>query len=172
MLVLDIELAILDLDLNNMGNRGRRTIRQLKENIHDVAPDTSLGSAADIILRFLGSGGFSSIKAAKVGVPVASSITQSDVKGKNIHKSNRAKDPPSLSEMMKDTSPSADANITKMVTRVGRWWYTRCYENAANSPAGKGIWADKALLNECQELGTSLKLTVCCARVLDRATPP
>lgn len=163
-----IELAILDLDLNNMGNRGRRKIRQLKESIHEASPDSSLGSAADIILRFLGNGGFSSIKAAKVGVPVASSITQSDVKDKGAESSNRPKNPPSLSDMMKDTSPAADANITKMVTRVGRWWYTRCYESAASSLARQGIWADKALIRECQDMGTSLKLTVCCARAPKR----
>lgn len=165
-----IELAILDLDLNNMGNRGRRAIRQLKEKIHDASPDNTLGSAADLIVRFLGVDGFSGIKAAKVGIPVASSITQADDKGKSKDGSNRAKDLPSLSEMMKDTSPAADANITKMVTRVGRWWYTRCYENAAISRRNKDIWADKTLLRECQEQGTSLKLTVCCARASDRAT--
>ncbi|OAA77265.1 Methyltransferase type 11 [Akanthomyces lecanii RCEF 1005] len=166
-----LELAILDLDLNNMGNRGRRAIRTLKEMIHEQSPGTSLASAADILVKLLGKGGFSGIRAAKVGVPVASSITQPR------NSSGSSKKPPpqaqaSLSDMMKENGPAADANITKMVTRVGRWWYTRCYENAAGAKEGrKGIWDDKALLNECQELGTSLKLTVCCARApADRVT--
>ncbi|EGX88014.1 hypothetical protein CCM_09150 [Cordyceps militaris CM01] len=167
-----LELAILDLDLNNMGNRGRRTMRHLKEMIHEQSPGTSLASAADILVKLLGRGGFSSIRAAKVGVPVASSIVQPRSSGGGSSGKKPAQAPASLSDMMKENGPAADANITKMVTRVGRWWYTRCYENAAGGARDgrKSIWDDKALLNECQELGTSLKLTVCCARAPDRVT--
>ncbi|KAM3468542.1 hypothetical protein MY5147_007832 [Beauveria neobassiana] len=166
-----LELAILDLDLNNMGNRGRRTIRQLKEMIHEQSPATSLASAADILVKLLGRGGFLGIRAAKVGVPVASSIVQPRSSSGSFTKKPSPQAPLSLSDMMKENGPAADANITKMVTRVGRWWYTRCYENAAGAKEGrKSIWDDKALLHECQELGTSLKLTVCCARAPDRVT--
>ncbi|UNI22376.1 hypothetical protein JDV02_008271 [Purpureocillium takamizusanense] len=156
-----IELSILDVDLNNMGNRGRRTVRRLKEQIHEQANDTSLASVADLMVRLLGKAGFTNIKAARVGVPVASSITRTESKETDA----KAKDA-SLADMMKDNSPMADANITKIVTRVGRWWYTRCYENAAG-PANS-IWADRALLSECETFGTSLKLMVCCARAPDR----
>ncbi|KAF4960992.1 hypothetical protein FGADI_642 [Fusarium gaditjirri] len=167
-----IELSILDVDLNNMGNRGRRTVRRLKERINEKTPDTSLGSTADLIVRLLGKVGFTTIKAARVGVPVASSVTHSDSKAdKGKATAEKKKDPPSLSEMMSDNSPLADEGITKMVSRVGRWWYTRCYENAAENPSGKSIWSDKSLLSESEELGTSLKLMVCCARApLERIT--
>lgn len=162
-----IELAILDADLNNMGNRGRRAVRQLKERLHEVEPKTNLASTSDLIVRLLGNAGFSGIKAANVGVPVASSIPRSSSgEGSDRRasdKSKKGKEPPSLSEMMRDTSPNADAGITKMVARVGRWWYTRCYEYGSKS----SMWDDKALLCECEELGTSLKLTVCCARAPD-----
>ncbi|KAJ4156721.1 hypothetical protein NW754_008365 [Fusarium falciforme] len=165
-----IELSILDVDLNNMGNRGRRTVRRLKERINEKTPDTSLGSTADLILRLLGKAGFTTIKAARVGVPVASSVTRpNEGKGKDV--ASKKKDQPSLSEMMSDNSPLADEGITKMVSRVGRWWYTRCYENAAENPSGRSIWSDRHLLSECEELGTSLKLMVCCARApLERIT--
>lgn len=165
-----IELSILDVDLNNMGNRGRRTVRRLKERINEKTPDTSLGSTADLILRLLGKAGFTTIKAARVGVPVASSVTHpNEGKGKTV--ADKKKDQPSLSEMMSDNSPLADEGITKMVSRVGRWWYTRCYENAAENPSGRSIWSDRHLLSECEELGTSLKLMVCCARApLERIT--
>ncbi|KAF5700414.1 hypothetical protein FGLOB1_10792 [Fusarium globosum] len=167
-----IELCILDVDLNNMGNRGRRTVRRLKERINEKTPDTSLGSTADLIVRLLGKVGFTTIKAARVGVPVATSVTRSDSKadkGKAI--AEKKKDPPSLSEMMSDNSPLADEGITKMVSRVGRWWYTRCYESAAGNSSVKSIWGDKCLLSEAEELGTSLKLMVCCARApLERIT--
>jgi hypothetical protein len=163
-----IELSILDSDLNNMGNRGRRTIRQLKEQIQQKAPDTSFVSTADLVVRLLGKAGFSNIKAARVGVPVASSITRSRSKGKRG--SDKKKDAPSLAEMMSDNSPLADENITKIVTRVGRWWYTRCYENAGGLSSNGSIWDDKPLLAECEQLGTSLKLMVCCARAPERTT--
>ncbi|KKO99162.1 hypothetical protein THAR02_08737 [Trichoderma harzianum] len=165
-----LELSILDVDLNNMGNRGRRTIRQLKERIHETSPETNLASTADLIVRLLGKSGFSTIKAARVGVPVASSITSSDdnSKGKGLAEKKAkklSKDQPSLAEMMRDQSPNADEGITNMVSRVGRWWYSRCYENATSHSSGKdSIWNDKALLRECEELGTSLKLMVCSAR--------
>ncbi|KAK0392073.1 hypothetical protein NLU13_1571 [Sarocladium strictum] len=167
-----LELSILDVDLNNMGNLGRRAVRGLKERIQECAPDTSLASTADLIVRLLGKLGFSGIKAARVGVPVASSVSRPS-SSKNSpssgHKSKR--DKPSLAEMMSDNSPVADESITKMVSRVGRWWYTRCYESAAGvTSTEKSIWNDKPLLAECEELGTSLKLMVCCARAPDRIT--
>jgi len=72
---------------------------------------------------------------------------------------------------MNDESPVADESITKMVAKVGRWWYSRCYESAAAtvplSGFRGGLWADKPLLSECEELGTSLKLMVCHARAPD-----
>ncbi|KAJ6442268.1 methyltransferase type 11 [Purpureocillium lavendulum] len=157
-----IEMSILDVDLNNMGNCGRRTVRRLKEHIHEETSDTSLASTADLMVRLLGRAGFTNIKAARVGVPVASSITRTESKPKDAKPKGA-----SLADMMKDNSPMADASITKIVTRVGRWWYTRCYESAAGS-ASNSIWSDKALLTECEALGTSLKLMVCCARAPDR----
>jgi ubiquinone/menaquinone biosynthesis C-methylase UbiE len=163
-----IELSILDVDLNNMGNHGRRTVRKLKERIREQQPDINLSSTADLIVRLLGKYGFSGIKAARVGVPVASSIARSNG---SAERKEKKKDQPSLSDMMSDNSAVADENITKMVARVGRWWYTRCYENAAASEAEqKSIWSDKALMSECEELGTSLKLMVCCARAPERIT--
>ena len=113
------------------------------------------------------------------------------------HPRRRQQDERSLAEMMRDDGELADAGITSMVARVGRWWYSRCYESAtiaaslsaaaadaesggAASSAGGGgggggggnkkvpttqLWNDRALLAECEERGTSLKLTVCYARV-------
>lgn len=169
-----LELSILDVDLNNMGNHGRRAVRQLKERIHETTPETNLASTADLMVRQIGKAGFYNIRAARVGVPVASSIARANG-GIRVHeakgvsgKGSKKKDQPSLSEMMSDPSSKADENITKMVARVGRWWYTRCYESAADPTLASSIWSDKALLRECEDLGTSLKLMVCCGRAPDR----
>ncbi|KAJ0160574.1 hypothetical protein CTA2_7729 [Colletotrichum tanaceti] len=167
-----LELSILDVDLNNMGNRGRRTIRRLKERIHERNPEISIGSTSDIILRLLGRKGFADVKTCRVGVPVASIITRSD-SGSNkspVARSRKSKDVRSIAEMMNDDDDeSADENITKMVARVGRWWYTRCYESAAGTVNSRSMWTDRALLSECEELRTSLKLMVCYACVPERA---
>ncbi|PFH60215.1 hypothetical protein XA68_11311 [Ophiocordyceps unilateralis] len=162
-----IELSVLDADLNSMGNRGRRTVRCLKERIRREATEINLSSTADLVLRLLGKASFSNVRVARVGVPVASSISSSEA-GKTIKgaaSSHMAA--PSLADMMRDNSPMADESITKLVTRVSRWWYTRCYENATGSTEGS-IWMSKQLLSECEELGTSLKLMVCCARAPNR----
>lgn len=177
-----IELSILDVDLNNMGNRGRRTVRQLKERIHTRAPGTSLGSTADLILRELGRKGFMDIKTCRVGVPVASAITRSSSSEGNHERNSSGgirtpkdkpkKDQRTLAEMMSDDSAVADESITNMVAKVGRWWYSRCYETAAaGGPGGpsRSMWNDKALLAECEEWGTSLKLMVCHARMPNKA---
>lgn len=151
-----IELSILDVDLNNMGNRTRRAVRRLKERVSARNPNYNLSSTADLIIRHLGKKGFIDVKSCRVGVPVASSITNaSGVKSK--------RDERSLAEMMNDKTEIGDENITKMVSKVGRWWYNRCYE----TPTGMttSIWNDKALLAECEEWGTSLKLMVCHARM-------
>ncbi|KAK2022303.1 hypothetical protein LX32DRAFT_201996 [Colletotrichum zoysiae] len=165
-----LELSILDVDLNSMGNRGRRTIRRLKERIHERNPEISIASTSDLILRLLGRKGFSDVKTCRVGVPVASIITRSDSSSKKppLAGSRKSKEVRSLAEMMNDDGESADENITKMVAKVGRWWYTRCYESSAGTANNKSIWADRALLSECEALRTSFKLMVCYARVPER----
>jgi len=181
-----IELSILDADLNNMGNRCRRAARQLKERIHARAPDTSLASTSDLILRLIGRRGFADIKTCRVGVPVASIIPRSSLGGSEAGGRKRAssgadtgaglkskpkKDERSLPEMINDESPVADESIAQSVAKVGRWWYSRCYESAATpgiGPSSRGsIWRDRVLMAECEEWGTSLKLMVCHARVPD-----
>ncbi|KAI0420277.1 hypothetical protein F5X98DRAFT_40854 [Xylaria grammica] len=151
-----IEFSVLDVDLNNVGGRTRRAVRHLKEKVSTQNSDLYLSSTADLILRLLGRKGFVDIKTCRVGVPVASSIT-------NTPKKDRKKDERSLAEMMNDNTEIGDKNITKMVSKVGRWWYNRCYE----TPTGmsSSIWHDQALLAECEEWATSLKLMVCHARV-------
>ncbi|KAH7462355.1 hypothetical protein FOMA001_g18633 [Fusarium oxysporum f. sp. matthiolae] len=111
-----IELSILDVDLNNIGNWDRRTVRRLKERTNEKTPDTSLGSTVDLIVRPLGRVGFTTIKAARVGVPIASSVTRSDSKAdKGKAAAEKKNNPPSLSEMMSDNSPLLKVGIPACV---------------------------------------------------------
>jgi hypothetical protein len=156
-----LEMSILDLDMMNMGNRARRAVRGLKVKISVADPSKSLASAADTVLRMVGKRGFHDVKSCNVGVPVASTVGskvngQSDAEEKDI----------SLADMMKDDSNVGDAGITKMVARVGRWWYLRCYEMAVlpDGDTSRSIFADAALLRECEKWNTSFKLLVCYAQ--------
>ncbi|KAL1841926.1 hypothetical protein VTJ49DRAFT_6317 [Mycothermus thermophilus] len=173
-----LELSILDVDLNNMGPRCRRAVRRLKERVHAKAPQTSLAPASDLVLKLVGRRGFVEVRSCRVGVPVAGAISTATTTsaggkaGQNKRQKKKVKDKRSLPEMINDEGPVADESIARSVARVGRWWYTRCYERAAAAGGDEGeetgrkdsIWRDRALLAECQEWGTSLKLMVCHAR--------
>ncbi|KAJ2904041.1 hypothetical protein MKZ38_008973 [Zalerion maritima] len=165
-----LELSILDVDFNNMGNRGRRAVRGLKEKIHATKPDLNLSSTADLMLKILNRRGFTDVKTCKVGVPVCA-LPKKKVLAAEKDKKQKKKntmEQRSLADMMSDTSELADKEITNMVAQVGRWWYSKCYENTAGIGVAGSMWRDRSLLNECQEMGTSLKLMVCYARVPEK----
>lgn len=173
-----IELSILDVDMNNMGNNARRAVRRLKERMHTRAPNTSLASSSDLILRLLGRKGFSDIKTCRVGVPLATSAPGSTSSTSSTSKTETStssaatrkrskRETRSLADMMCAGGPGADESITKMVSKVGRWWYDRCYESVALAGGEKSMWQDHAILAECEEWRTSLKLMVCHARIPD-----
>ncbi|KAF7595349.1 hypothetical protein BBP40_006342 [Aspergillus hancockii] len=74
----------------------------------------------------------------------------------------------SLGDLLSDPSPSPsnDESIRKIVARVGRWWYTRCYEIPVlpNGNADLSIWADRRVLRECQKRGTGFRLLIAYAQ--------
>ena len=59
-----------------------------------------------------------------------------------------------------------------MVARVGRWWYSRCYESLVLPEAGEpgtaafgnllenSIWRDDNLIRECEKRGTTFRLLI------------
>lgn len=187
-----IEITLLDLDMLNMGPRTRRVVRGLKTRLKCRDEGVVLGSLGDVVLRGLGARGFGDVKSCRVGIPVAGvleRVKSADEKGKERaggkkQAEKRQKDTRSLAEMMKDESESADESITRMVAKVGRWWYMRCYEFSLISSAsasesafkkeskkiGKGrkekgkeansIFADIKILDECEKWNTSFKLVV------------
>ncbi|KKY14612.1 hypothetical protein UCRPC4_g06681 [Phaeomoniella chlamydospora] len=71
-----------------------------------------------------------------------------------------------LSDLIADESPRSDHRITRMVARVGRWWYTRCYEWAVlpDGDLERSIWADKQVLQECENRGSGFKLLIAYAQ--------
>jgi hypothetical protein len=186
-----LELSVLDLDMVNMGSRTRKAVRILKERMCTADPTISLKPASDNIQRLLGKRGFENLNRCMVVVPVAGSIMASSdtsssgrsmghgssssvpsntwtEKGSSHHREPSDSADVSLGELLADSSPSAsnDESIAKMVARVGRWWYTRCYESCVLSDGNldDSMWSDRRVLRECQRRGTGLKLLIAYAQ--------
>ncbi|KAF1815805.1 hypothetical protein P152DRAFT_496569 [Eremomyces bilateralis CBS 781.70] len=170
-----LEVFALDLDLLNMGNRARRAVRSLKERMQFAQPGVSLKPVADNLMRCVGRRGFEGLQRCVVGVPISGPITRSmdesgsgeegDAEGSSGGSKGKAKADEQSVES--DASDGGDANITKMVARVGRWWYTQCYESGATSSdkeTGQSIWDDRTLLRECERRGTNFRLLICYAQ--------
>lgn len=154
-----LEMSILDLDMVNMGNRARRAVRMLKVRMQVADPEVSLKPASDNIQKMLGRRGFENLNRCMVNVPIAGHI--SDSRAGSFEEKNM-----SLGDMLKDSSQQGDEGISKMVAKVGRWWYTRCYEMGVlpHDDMERSIWADRALLRECEKRETGLKLLICFAQ--------
>lgn len=204
-----LEASMLDIDMLNMGNRGRRATRALKERLHAADRDLSLKPLSDSIQRLLGRRGFQGISRCFVGVPAAGCIPrsrpasgtgtpatessfQASAAGGAAGPANFVSEAgfaggapaPSFGDLaLGGAAPAAaeaptmsgEEGMTRMVARVSRWWYSRCYESAvlarerdggavaaADLPAS--IWADEELLAECERRGTTLRLMVCFAQ--------
>ncbi|PYH95236.1 hypothetical protein BO71DRAFT_429188 [Aspergillus ellipticus CBS 707.79] len=74
----------------------------------------------------------------------------------------------SLGDLLSDPSPSPsnDESIRKIVAKVGRWWYTRCYEIPVlpNGDVALSIWSERKILRECQHRGTGFRLWIAYAQ--------
>jgi SAM-dependent methyltransferase len=184
-----LEFSVLDLDLVNMGNRARRAVRGLKMRLQVADENLSLRNISDEIMAGLGRKGFVECNRCVVGVPVAGKLPSPDdarnsatkrtgsTASSNSKKGATLKGPKpevSFSDLLNAsaTSESTDNGITDMVARVGRWWYSRCYESLVLPEAGEpgaassgklldsSIWSDETLISECEKRGTSFKMLI------------
>ncbi|MCJ1382529.1 hypothetical protein MMC17_005642 [Xylographa soralifera] len=154
-----LEMCILDMDMVNMGNRARRATRGLKVRMQIAAPDVSLSPTSDNVQKMLGRRGFENLNRCVVGVPVAGSLSHSPT-GSLDDKHT------SLGDLLRDPAAGGEAPITKMVAKVGRWWWSRCYEGSvvAEDDTEGSIWNDSALLKECEKRDTGFRLVICYAQ--------
>jgi SAM-dependent methyltransferase len=186
-----LEFSVLDLDLVNMGNRARRAVRGLKMRMQVADENLSLRNISDEIMAGLGRKGYVECNRCVVAVPVAGKLPSlDDAKtstskrtGSNASSKSKknsfdiTKGPKSevaFSDLLNASTPSesTDNGITDMVARVGRWWYSRCYESLVLPEAGEpgaaasgsllenSIWRDENLINECEKRGTSFKMLI------------
>ncbi|KAJ6108151.1 hypothetical protein N7523_009474 [Penicillium sp. IBT 18751x] len=84
-------------------------------------------------------------------------------------KSSPLEDNISLGDLLSDPSPSAanDESIAKIVARVGRWWYTKCYEDPVLPDTGdndRSMWNDRKVLRECQKRGSGFRMLIAYAQ--------
>ncbi|MCJ1345087.1 hypothetical protein MMC31_003292 [Peltigera leucophlebia] len=168
-----LEMSILDLDMVNMGNRARRAVRQLKVRMQTTDSNISLKPASDNIQKMLGRRGYENLNRCMVNVPIAGRHISTSRSGSFSTASTSDQEDTkdvSLGDMLKESPTSqGDEGISKMVAKVGRWWYTRCYETAVlakdnDNEQGESIWEDKQLLKECEKRETGLKLLICFAQ--------
>ena len=188
-----LEFMVMDIDMVNMGPLTRRAVKDLKVRMTQADPEVSLKPASDNIQNVLGRKGFEGLNRCVVGIPVAGKVAGSidsssssrssngsytqtaadsasapaaggrarNTKGHHEHNTNF-----SLSDLISDHSPTSDEKITKMVAKVGRYWFLRSFE-AATLPDGdlkKSIWADKKVLHECKNRGSGFKLLIAYAQ--------
>lgn len=148
-----MEICTIDLDLANMGNRARRTVRELKTKIHSTRPEVCLKPVSDNIQLHLGQCGFQKLSRCYIGIPAAGPVTES--------RSSADEKTRGFGELIKDKSAHDDQGIAKMVSKVGRWWYAQCYEQGDSR---QSVWTDERLLEECEQLHTAFKLLICYAQ--------
>ncbi|KAI7083628.1 hypothetical protein KC356_g7408 [Hortaea werneckii] len=177
-----LEVAALDLDLMNMGARARCLVRGLKTRMQQRDPTMSLRNLSDSLVRLIGRRGFEDVQRCVVGVPAAGRIPRSqDIsscssdastnKSRNLARKRRSSDKEvNFADLLGDarggdgdTTEGSDEVITKMVAKVGRWWYSNCYESHLLKN-DTSIWSDRALLRECEKQGTSFRMLICYAQ--------
>lgn len=182
-----LEVVALDIDMMNMGTRGRRALRGLKTRMQQTDQDVSLGNLSDTLVRMIGRRGFEDVQRCVVGVPAAGRIPRSDdvLRSSSCSSTSTSGRPRTANSSGTDQQESDinfatllqknrqsqivepgranDEGITKMVARVGRWWYSACYEQPLLEN-DKSVWREHGLLRECEKQGTSFRLLICCAQ--------
>lgn len=153
-----LETSILDLDMVNMGNKGRKALRELKIRMQIAHPGVTLKPLSDNIQKMLKRNGFKSLQRVPINLPVAGAISNS--RSNSIDARSGA-----LDDSRKETSENG-GGLAKTLPQVGRWWFTRCYEivSMPYEDMERSIWNDKALLEECEKKETGFKLLLCHAQ--------
>ena len=188
-----IEVTVLDADLVNMGNRTKRgvdlnrgiMIREFEETAANATPGTvsclsastiAAKAASERTLRLLEKG-FEDVNRCLVALPVVGhidgSISLGSVQGSIDQTHNPTIfEPAELAGVeqgsLRKPSDTHNSNITDVVSKVGRYWYTRTYERVMTGERGesmgRSMWNDKGLLRECSKKKTGMRMLVAYAR--------
>jgi hypothetical protein len=181
-----LEMAVLDMDMVNMGTRARRVMRRAKVQLQKRTVsqvrsgkgnegEISLAPASDLLLKMIGSRGFEGVKSCVVGVPVTGGVdiaptptleTMPEPKSQRLSQQLGSL----LSKRVSVAGPQLQNEYPEpaMVSKVAQWWWSRCYEGGNDQVLEsigkeKSIWCDEELLKECENHDTGLKLVIACA---------
>lgn len=176
-----LEVSVLDLDMMNTGSVTRKELRGLKMDINCQNVQVSLRNLGDLMVTSVGQRGFEDIQRCVVGIPVAGSIPRSEDtssvgsqssmrgsvdlqdRGQRVMTSDFASILHGQQRNSTRRGGDNDEDITQMVAKVGRWWYSTCYESVAGGDSGK-MWEQPGLLQECERQGTAFRLLLCYAQ--------
>jgi len=188
-----LELTLLDIDPANVGPLTRRRIKGVKLRAQNQMADANFGSVSDAVVKLLGRKGFEGLKSCSLSVPVAGA------QGRNspdefeslgnvaARRSGDREQSRSLLELLREAGQENSAGlaaqypVAKTVSRVARWWWSRCYEGLGSENSAKmaeqkrgdllgmrgggetderSIWRDPEVVQECEEYDTGLRLTL------------
>lgn len=137
-----LEATVLDVDLlGNVGPKARKAVDLAKTIMHreNYTSPNSTSTQSEKLLRLLSKRGFESPHKCFVGLPVVSNVPIT----------------------------GGDEVNSGVLARVGRWWYTRCYERVITSQGEamkRSMWNERGLLRECEERETAFRMLVAYAR--------
>ncbi|KAI5808655.1 hypothetical protein DFH27DRAFT_478022, partial [Peziza echinospora] len=176
-----IEISVLDADLVNMGSRTKRAVelnrsimlREFEQAVANAIPGTVSSLTASTmatrpmserVTRLLEKG-FEDVNQCIVRLPVIGHIDGSISKGSLPGSFDATA---TANKGMPLKIESSDLNVTDVVSKVGRYWYTRTYERVMTGEKGesmgRSMWMDKGLLRECSKKKTGARMLVAYAR--------
>lgn len=188
-----IEVTVLDADLVNMGNRIKRAVdlnrgimvREFEETATNATPGTvsclsastiAAKAASERMLRLLEKG-FEDVNRCLVALPVMGHIDGSISLGSVQGSIDQTHNPATIKTAelsggeqgpLRKPIDAHNSNITDVVSKVGRYWYTRTYERVMTGERGesmgRSMWNDKGLLRECSKKKTGMRMLVAYAR--------
>ena len=162
-----LEVTMLDADLMSVGTRTQRAVDLVKaimqrENSSEAA---AARPASEKVLRILARKGFEDINKCFLGLPAVGKVdSRCETDGTAAPAAGPGTAAP---DKEREQSPDDPEAISEVISKVGRWWYSRCYEGvitANGEHMGRSMWADRALLRECKKRRTNFRMLVCCAR--------
>ena len=165
-----MELSVMDLDMANMGPRTSRTVDTIKDALHKRQTGNSSDwfrrSPTHKALKLMATRGFVDITRCRVGIPTVGNVDGSREEQASMQQILRE----GASE---ETDMNSAEGINRVVSKVGRWWYNKCFEDYPHndqdddeqeSRAVKSLWEDQTLLRECEKRKTSFRMLISYAK--------
>ncbi|KAK6537825.1 hypothetical protein TWF694_010728 [Orbilia ellipsospora] len=163
-----LELSVLDIDMVNMGPRTKRTLDEIKLNLRKHqsgnGSDWSKKTPSEKALRLMAKRGFTDITRCRVGLPTVGNVDGSREEQASMQQILKEGNSPDEVDM------GSAEGINRVVSKVGRWWYNKCFENIGEEHQGeslkyqKTMWEDKTLLRECEKKKTNFRMLISFAR--------